>query len=122
MQKNWIGKSFGCEINFKLKEAKQEIKVFTTRPDTIYGASFIALSVDHPLNKMFINDKKFLEFKKACDKAGTTEEALANAEKIGFNTNFYAQHLLLRIKNCLFILPTRLNGLWDWSNFRLSCT
>ena len=52
-------KIHGCEINFKLKEAKQEIKVFTTRPDTIYGASFIALSVDHQLSKMFINDKKF---------------------------------------------------------------
>ena len=98
MQKNWIGKSYGCEINFKLKEAKQDIKVFTTRPDTIYGASFIALSVDHQLSNMFINDKKFLEFKKACDKVGTTEEALANAEKIGFNTNLYAQHPFIENK------------------------
>ena len=48
MQKNWIGKSYGCEINFKLK-IKEKINVFTTRPDTIFGASFLALSVDHPL-------------------------------------------------------------------------
>ena len=51
MQKNWIGKSVGCEINFKIKNADEKIKVFTTRPDTIFGASFIALAVDHPLSK-----------------------------------------------------------------------
>ena len=55
MQKNWIGKSFGCEINFKTdkKMIKEKIKVFTTRPDTIFGASFIALSIDHPIAKNF---------------------------------------------------------------------
>ena len=53
MQKNWIGKSYGCEINFELKNRKDTLKVFTTRPDTIFGASFIALSVDHPLNINF---------------------------------------------------------------------
>ena len=50
MQKNWIGKSYGCEINFDVTGEKKKIKVFTTRPDTIFGASFIALSVDHPLS------------------------------------------------------------------------
>ena len=49
MQKNWIGKSYGCEINFKIINDTKKIKVFTTRPDTIFGASFIALSNDHPL-------------------------------------------------------------------------
>ena len=53
MQKNWIGKSIGCEINFKLNSLNDLIKVFTTRPDTIFGASFLALSVDHPLSKKF---------------------------------------------------------------------
>ena len=53
MQKNWIGKSFGCELNFKIENSENKINVFTTRPDTIFGASFIALSVDHPLNKNF---------------------------------------------------------------------
>ena len=54
MQKNWIGKSYGCEINFQIDKEKKlnKIKVFTTRPDTIFGASFIALSLDHPISKI----------------------------------------------------------------------
>ena len=94
MQKNWIGKSFGCEINFQIdkKNENEKIKVFTTRPDTIFGASFIALSIDHPVSKKFENDKDFIKFKLACSKSGTTEEALAVAEKIGFNTNLFALH------------------------------
>ncbi len=94
MQKNWIGKSFGCEINFHIdkKNSKEEIKVFTTRPDTIFGASFIALSIDHPISKNFENNKDFQKFKIECSKTGTTEEALAIAEKIGFNTNLFALH------------------------------
>jgi len=94
MQKNWIGKSFGCEINFKIekKNENEKIKVFTTRPDTIFGASFIAVSIDHPISKKFENNKDFIKFKKECSKSGTTEEALAVAEKIGFNTNLFALH------------------------------
>jgi len=94
MQKNWIGKSFGCEINFEIdeKNSKEKIKVFTTRPDTIFGASFIALSIDHPISKNFENNNDFQKFKLECSKTGTTEEALAVAEKIGFNTNLFAVH------------------------------
>jgi len=92
MQKNWIGKSFGCEINFNLEEKKEKIKIFTTRPDTIFGASFIALSIDHPISKNFENNKDFQKFKLECSKTGTTEEALAIAEKIGFNTKLFALH------------------------------
>ena len=57
MQKNWIGKSFGCEINFKIKDNQniKEIKCYTTRPDTLYGMSFLAVSVDHPLSKLYEN-------------------------------------------------------------------
>tara|TARA_B100001057_G_scaffold486463_1_gene567689 strand:+ start:51 stop:2558 length:2508 start_codon:yes stop_codon:yes gene_type:complete len=98
MQRNWIGKSYGCEINFKRKDNLGEINVFTTRPDTIFGASFIALSSDHPLSKNFAKDKKFLEFKKECNKTGTTEEALANAEKLGFNTNIQVEHPFIKNK------------------------
>ena len=82
MQKNWIGKSFGCEIDFQISNSKDKIKVFTTRPDTIFGASFIALSSEHSLSKNFVNDEKFKKFKEECNKTGTTEEALANAEKL----------------------------------------
>ena len=94
MQKNWIGKSFGCEINFEIDKSKkgEKIKVFTTRPDTIFGASFIALSIDHPVAKNFENNKNFTKFKLECSKTGTTEEALAIAEKIGFNTDLFALH------------------------------
>ncbi len=92
MQQNWIGKSLGCEINFKIDNPKEvsEIKCFTTRPDTLFGMSFIALSVDHPISKIYENDSDFLKFKKECSTTGTTEEAIANAEKLGFKTKFYA--------------------------------
>lgn len=96
MQKNWIGKSYGCEIDFKIdrKNKLKKIKIFTTRPDTIFGASFIALSLDHPATKIFEKNSNFLSFKSECSKIGTTEEALANAEKIGFNTGLFALHPL----------------------------
>ena len=95
MQKNWIGKSYGCEIDFFIDD-KNSIKVFTTRPDTIFGASFIALSADHDLSKKFNNDDNFKKFKIQCNKSGTTEEALANAEKIGFKTHFRVKHPFLK--------------------------
>ncbi len=92
MQKNWIGKSFGCEISFKTEGdlPVKEIKCFTTRPDTLFGFSFLALSVDHEISKYFENDKKFKQFKKDCSKTGTTEEAIAIGDKIGFKTELMA--------------------------------
>ncbi len=92
MQKNWIGKSFGCEVNFKIKSKIpiDKIKCFTTRPDTLFGFSFLALSIDHPLSEFFKDDKKFIKFKEECAQTGTTEESIANAEKIGFETNIKA--------------------------------
>ena len=92
MQKNWIGKSFGCEVNFKINSSEnvKEIKCFTTRPDTLFGLSFLALSIDHPLSELYKNDKNFIEFKEKCLKNGTTEESIANAEKIGFKTELEA--------------------------------
>jgi len=96
MQKNWIGKSYGCEIKFKIEgsESVKEIKCYTTRPDTLFGMSFIALSIDHSLSKLYQHDEKFLKFKEACSKTGTTEESLAIAEKIGFKTNLTAKNPL----------------------------
>ncbi len=92
MQKNWIGKSFGCEIEFKTEGdlPVKEIKCFTTRPDTLFGFSFLAISVDHEISKYFSKDESFQEFKKECSKTGTTEEAIAIGEKIGFRTNLMA--------------------------------
>ena len=92
MQKNWIGKSFGCEIDFKIEGHENEnfVKIFTTRPDTLFGCSFLALSVDHPLAKKYEDNKEFNNFKEECSKTGTTEEALAQAEKLGFKTDMMA--------------------------------
>jgi leucyl-tRNA synthetase len=92
MQKNWIGKSFGCEIDFKIEQSEKikNIHCFTTRPDTLFGMSFLALSVDHPVAKLYEKDKNFLKFKNECSSTGTTEEAMANAEKLGFKTELIA--------------------------------
>ncbi len=62
MQKNWIGKSIGCEIDFISDFKNTKIKIFTTRPDTIFGASFIAIAPDHPFTESFKNDEKFSRF------------------------------------------------------------
>ena len=96
MQKNWIGKSYGCEIDFKVEgiDRVKNIKCFTTRPDTLFGLSFLALSIDHPIAKFFEQDKEFLKFKQNCSKTGTTEESIAQAEKIGFKTNLIATNPL----------------------------
>ena len=96
MQKNWIGKSFGCEINFEIEGnlPVKNIKCFTTRPDTLFGFSFLALSVDHEISKYFNNNKDFLKFKEQCSKTGTTEEAIAVGEKIGFKTELLAKNPL----------------------------
>ena len=92
MQKNWIGKSFGCEIEFKIEGdlPVEKIKCFTTRPDTLFGFSFLALSTDHQVSSFYSKDKNFQKFKEECSKTGTTEEAIAVGEKIGFKTNLLA--------------------------------
>ncbi len=92
MQKNWIGKSFGCEIDFKIEGDLpiNTIKCFTTRPDTLFGFSFLAVSVDHPISKHFLNNPEFIKFREECTKTGTTEESIALGEKIGFQTNLFA--------------------------------
>ena len=100
MQKNWIGKSIGCEIEFKILQENKKIKIFTTRPETIFGASFLAISVDHPLCKFNELDKQdnFLKFKEECLKVGSTEEALAIAEKNGYNTHLFVEHPFIKNK------------------------
>ena len=92
MQKNWIGRSFGCEISFEIEGdlPVKEIKCYTTRPDTLFGFSFLAISADHPISKFYEKNNEFIEFKKNCSKTGTTEESIAQAEKIGFKTSLTA--------------------------------
>ena len=96
MQQNWIGKSFGCEIDFEIigEHKVDKIRCFTTRPDTLFGFSFLALSVDHPISKFYKDDPDFIKFRENCSKSGTTEESIANAEKIGFKTKLFAKNPL----------------------------
>ncbi len=96
MQKNWIGKSFGCEIKFEIEGDLpiKNIKCFTTRPDTLFGFSFLALSVDHEVSKYYTENDDFIKFREECSKTGTTEEAIAVGEKIGFKTNLFAKNPL----------------------------
>ncbi len=90
MQKNWIGKSIGAEIDFKLKNEEfknDKIKIYTTRPDTIFGATFIALSCEHPFIKKLAKDNtKINQFIKLCKKTNSDNE------KLGFNTKVIAEH------------------------------
>ncbi len=98
MQKNWIGESIGCELDFKIINQNKNLRVFTTRPDTIFGASFIAVSVDHEICKKLENNDDFIKFRNECSKIGTTEEALANAEKIGLDTKLFVEHPFIKGK------------------------
>jgi len=97
MQKNWIGKSIGCEIDF-LTNNKEKIKIFTTRPDTIFGASFIAIAPDHPFTQFFKEDKNFLKFKNEALKNIAVESSLSKNEKLGFKTPYFVHHPFIKDK------------------------
>ncbi len=98
MQANWIGRSHGLMMNFdlggrKLPKKFSTLDVFTTRPDTIFGASFLGLSPDHPLAAHLAkNSKKLAAFIEDCQKTGTTEEEVETADKKGFDTGLTARH------------------------------
>jgi len=98
MQENWIGKSRGLQMSFALTEpthGHEGIEIYTTRPDTLAGASFIALSTDHPLSRALEGDNADLAaFNAQCRKMGTSEAELEKAEKRGFDTGLTVQHPL----------------------------
>jgi leucyl-tRNA synthetase len=103
MQKNWIGKSVGCEIDFVSDFKNTKIKIFTTRPDTIFGASFIAIAPDHPFTEYFKNEKNFQSFKELALKNVGTESSLSKNEKLGFKTPFFALHPFLNKKIPIYV-------------------
>ena len=103
MQKNWIGKSVGCEIDFVSDFKNTKIKIFTTRPDTIFGASFVAIAPDHPFTEYFKNEKNFQNFKELALKNVGTELALSKNEKLGFKTPFFALHPFLNKKIPIYV-------------------
>ncbi len=96
MQANWIGKSRGLQFAFSTIDAPDgfdRIEVYTTRPDTLMGASFVGISPDHPLAKhLEKNNADLAAFNAECRKGGTTEEALEKAEKRGFDTGLRVRH------------------------------
>ncbi|MFZ5725849.1 MAG: leucine--tRNA ligase [Pseudomonadota bacterium] len=95
MQENWIGKSQGLEFSFKLAGGAPGFDVFTTRPDTLYGASFAAISPDHPLAERLAKDSPELAaFIAECRRQGTSAEQLETAEKLGFDTGLAVEHPL----------------------------
>ena len=103
MQKNWIGRSEGCEINFVTDCKDLELKIFTTRPDTIFGASFIAIAPDHPFTENFKNDENYKNFKDLALKNLGTESSLSTNEKLGFKTPFFAYHPFLNKKLPIYV-------------------
>ncbi|MDY0029736.1 MAG: leucine--tRNA ligase [Pseudobdellovibrionaceae bacterium] len=93
MQENWIGKSQGCRFTFNVIDSNETLDVFTTRPDTLYGASFAAMAADHPLaQQLCAGQDGFEEFVKKCQAMGTSEAAIEQAEKIGYNTGHFVDH------------------------------
>ncbi|MAC79589.1 MAG: leucine--tRNA ligase [Rhodobacteraceae bacterium] len=94
MQQNWIGKSRGLQFSFARTDGG-EIEVYTTRPDTLMGASFVGISPDHPIAKQLeAENPQVAEFVALCRKGGTTEEAIEKAEKLGLDTGIKVKHPL----------------------------
>ena len=88
MQRNWIGKSYGALIKFSIKNSSENLEVFTTRPDTIFGATFIAISPQHELAKKIAQkDSKAFDFIKFCENQSTKEIDIEKADKHGYETN-----------------------------------
>ncbi|MBB5045640.1 leucyl-tRNA synthetase [Rhodopseudomonas rhenobacensis] len=96
MQRNWIGKSEGLRFNFGLVGAPEgfdTLPVFTTRPDTMYGPTFAAISPDHPLAKALAEtNPQIAAFNEQCRKMGTSQAEIDTAEKLGFDTGIKAAH------------------------------
>ncbi|MEQ9693041.1 leucine--tRNA ligase [Shimia sp. SDUM112013] len=95
MQENWIGKSRGLQFGFERTDGEEPIVVYTTRPDTLNGASFVGISPDHPIAKQLeAENPKVADFVAECRKGGTTEEAIETAPKLGFDTGIKVKHPL----------------------------
>ncbi|MEZ5836061.1 MAG: leucine--tRNA ligase [Geminicoccaceae bacterium] len=95
MQANWIGRSEGARVRFPLTGRDDDLVVFTTRPDTLWGASFMAIAADHPLaREVAQTNPELAAFIQECLKSGTSEEALEKAEKKGFDTGLRCRHPL----------------------------
>ncbi|MEC8289980.1 MAG: class I tRNA ligase family protein, partial [Pseudomonadota bacterium] len=93
MQANWIGRSEGLRISFKIEGREDRLEVYTTRPDTIFGASFCAISPEHPLAaELAARDDELTYFIEMCRQLGTSEAVIEQAEKIGYDTGLRVRH------------------------------
>ena len=93
MQKNWIGKSNGAEIKYQILNSKEELTAFSTRPDTIFGVSFLALSPNHPISiKLGTENNEIEKFLGQCKESKAAEADMATAEKLGIDTGIKVSH------------------------------
>ena len=93
MQRNWIGKSIGCEISFELSSKNIDLKVYTTRPDTLMGATYLAIAPEHQLSiQQAKNNQNIDAFLDECKKTGVSEAEIATVEKKGVFSGLYAKH------------------------------
>ena len=95
MQRNWIGKSYGCEVEFPIIGQQSNLKVYTTRPDTLMGATYVAIAAEHPLATVAArNNLALAEFIAECKRGSVAEADVATAEKKGMATGLYVTHPL----------------------------
>ena len=97
MQRNWIGKSNGAEIKFKVSNTSNSLNIYTTRPDTIYGATFIALSINHPIISSYLSEDEISKIKNKFDAVKDSKE------KLGISLDIHCDHPLLNKKLPIFI-------------------
>jgi leucyl-tRNA synthetase len=104
IQDKWIGKSLGAEIDLKLNEVDEVIKIFSTRPETIFGMSFVAISPSHPfVEKHLIAKPEIKKFVEECKAKGTSDEEIEKNPKLGVNTGFTIIHPFTKEKIPLYI-------------------
>ena len=93
MQDKWIGRSEGAYVSFEIEGREDRLRVYTTRPDTLFGASFCAIAANHPLAVAMAKDDKALKaFCEECNRLGTSEAAIESAEKQGYDTGLRVKH------------------------------
>ncbi len=95
MQRNWIGKSYGCEIEFPITGQEGNLKVYTTRPDTLMGATYVAVAAEHALATFAAKtNPKLADFITECKRGSVAEADVATAEKKGMDTGLFVTHPL----------------------------
>ena len=95
MQRNWIGKSYGCEVEFPIIGQNSNLKVYTTRPDTLMGATYVAVAAEHALATLAAqNNPTLAEFIAECKRGSVAEADVATAEKKGMSTGLFVTHPL----------------------------